>query len=227
LFYLVRFPSEMEDRMAFEKARERMVAQLDRRGVRDARVLGAMASVPREAFVSAGTEEFAYADSPLPIGEGQTISQPYIVAAMAEAAELEPADRVLEVGAGSGYAAAIFSKLSGQVFAIERHANLTDAAREVCHALSYHNITLKTGDGSIGWLEQAPFDAILVAAGVPKPPEALKRQLKIGGRLIVPVGEADEQRLFRVRRTGEEKFLEDDLGGVRFVPLIGAQGWPE
>lgn len=224
---MVRFPSEMEDRMVFEKARERMVAQLDRRGVRDARVLDAMASVPREAFVSAGTEEFAYADSPLPIGEGQTISQPYIVAAMAEAAALEPADRVLEVGAGSGYAAAIFSRLVGQVFAIERHASLTEAARERYHALGYHNITLKTGDGSTGWPEHAPFDAILVAAGVPKPPEALKRQLKIGGRLIVPVGEADEQRLFRVRRTGEEKFQEDDLGGVRFVPLIGAQGWPE
>jgi protein-L-isoaspartate(D-aspartate) O-methyltransferase len=213
--------------MVFEKARKRMVAQLDRRGVRDARVLGAMASVPREAFVSAGTEEFAYADSPLPIGEGQTISQPYIVAAMAEAAELEPAGRVLEVGAGSGYAAAIFSRLSGQVFAIERHTNLTEAARARCHALGYHNITFMIGDGSIGWREQAPFDAILVAAGVPKPPEALKRQLKIGGRLIVPVGEADEQRLFRVHRTGEEEFQEDDLGGVRFVPLIGAQGWPE
>jgi len=214
--------------MAFEKARERMVtAQLRRRGVRDVRVLNAMANVPREAFVSAGTEELAYEDSPLPIGEGQTISQPYIVAMMAEAAGLEPADRVLEVGAGSGYAAAILSRLATQVFAIERHASLTDAARARCHALGYHNITFKTGDGSIGWPEEAPFDAILVAASVPEPPDALKRQLKIGGRLIVPVGEADEQRLLRIRRTDEEKFQEDDLGGVRFVPLIGAQGWPE
>lgn len=214
--------------MAFEKARQRMVtAQLGRRGVHDARVLDAMAAVPREAFVSAGTEEFAYEDSPLPIGEGQTISQPYIVAAMAEAAELEPGDRVLEVGAGSGYAAAVLSRLAGQVFAIERHASLTDAARGRCRVLGYHNITLKTGDGSTGWPEQAPFDAILVAAGVPKPPEALRRQLKIGGRLIVPVGGADEQRLLRIHRTGEEGFREDDLGGVRFVPLIGAEGWPE
>jgi protein-L-isoaspartate(D-aspartate) O-methyltransferase len=218
----------MKKSMAFEKARERMVtAQIARRGVRDARVLDAMAHVPREAFVGAGTEELAYEDSPLPIGEGQTISQPYIVAMMAEAAELEPTDRVLEVGAGSGYAAAIFSRLSGQVFAIERHASLTDAARARCRALGYDNIALKTGDGSTGWPEQAPFDAILVAAGVPKPPDTLKQQLKIGGRLIVPVGEADEQRLLRIRRTGEEGFQEDDLGGVRFVPLIGTQGWPE
>jgi protein-L-isoaspartate(D-aspartate) O-methyltransferase len=214
--------------MAFEKARERMItAQLGRRGLRDTRVLDAMARVPREAFVSAGTEEFAYEDGPLPIGEGQTISQPYIVAAMAEAAEIEPADRVLEVGAGSGYAAAILSRLASQVFAIERHASLTEAARARCHALGYHNITLKTGDGSTGWPEEAPFDAILVAAGVPKPPEALQRELKIGGRLIVPVGEADEQRLLRIRRTDEEGFQEDDLGRVRFVPLIGTQGWPE
>jgi len=214
--------------MAFEKARERMTtAQLRGRGVRDSRVLDAMASVPREAFVSAGMEELAYEDRPLPIGEGQTISQPYIVAAMAEAAELEPMDRVLEVGAGSGYAAAVLSRLASQVFAIERHASLTETARVRCRALGYHNVTLKTGDGSTGWPEQAPFDAILVAAGVPQPPDALRRQLKIGGRLIVPVGEMDEQRLLRIRRTGEEGFQEDDLGGVRFVPLIGAQGWPE
>jgi protein-L-isoaspartate(D-aspartate) O-methyltransferase len=214
--------------MAFEKAREGMItAQLARRGVRDPRVLDAMASVPREAFVDTKFGESAYQDSPLPIGEGQTISQPYIVAAMAAAAELEPADRVLEVGAGSGYAAAIFSRLAGQVFAVERHASLADAARARCRALGYHNITLKTGDGSIGWPEEAPFDAILVAAGVPDAPEALKRQLKTRGRMIVPVGGADEQRLLRIRRTGEEGFQEDDLGGVRFVPLIGAQGWRE
>jgi protein-L-isoaspartate(D-aspartate) O-methyltransferase len=214
--------------MAFEKDREKMVtAQLAGRGLRDARVLGAMASVPRETFVDARLGESAYQDNPLPIGEGQTISQPYIVAMMAAAAELGPGDRVLEVGAGSGYAAAVFCRLADQVFAIERHASLTEAARARCRTLGYHNITFKTGDGSTGWPEQAPFDAILVAASVPQPPDALKRQLKLGGRLIVPVGEMDEQRLLRIRRTGEEKFQEDDLGGVRFVPLIGAQGWPE
>ena len=214
--------------MTHEQARKKMVtAQLAHRGVRDARVLEAMASVPREAFVAAGMEEFAYQDSALPLGEGQTISQPFIVATMAEAARLSPEDRVLEVGAGSGYAAAIFSRLARQVFAIERHASLTEAARARCRTLGYHNITLKTADGSIGWPEAAPFDAILVAAGVPKPPNALKRQLQIGGRLIVPVGEADEQRLVRITRVTAEEFAEDDLGGVRFVPLIGEQGWPE
>jgi len=214
--------------MAFEQARKRMVtAQLARRGVGDVRVLEAMACVPREAFVTAGMEEFAYEDSPLPIDEGQTISQPFIVAAMAEAAELALHDRVLEVGAGSGYAAAIFSRLAGQVFAIERHPRLTEAARERCRSLGYDNIALKTGDGSTGWPEQAPFDAILVAAGVAAPPAALRQQLKIRGRLIVPVGGTDEQRLIRIRRTAEETFEEDDLGGVRFVPLIGVQGWPE
>lgn len=204
-----------------------VTAQLARRGVRDARVLEAMSNVPREAFVTTGMEEFAYADNPLPIGEGQTISQPYIVAAMAEAATLLPQDRVLEVGAGSGYAAAIFSRLAGRVFAVERHASLTDAARKCLRVLGYDNVTLRTADGSAGWPEEAPFDAILVAAGVPRAPETLKQQLKVGGRMIVPVGEVDEQRLTRITRTGEETFIEDDLGSVRFVPLIGAQGWPE
>jgi protein-L-isoaspartate(D-aspartate) O-methyltransferase len=220
--------SDTKASMNFEQTRKRMVmVQLARRGVRDARVLDAMASVPREAFVDSGMEELAYEDRPLSIGEGQTISQPYIVAAMAEAAQLQPGGRVLEVGAGSGYAAAVLSRLTAQIFTIERHANLTEAARARCRALGYDNITLKSGDGSTGWPEEAPFDAILVAASVPKPPEALKRQLKIGGRLIVPVGEADEQRLMRIRRMNEEFFAEDDLGGVRFVPLIGAEGWRE
>ena len=214
--------------MTYEQARKGMVtAQLARRGVRDARVLEAMSNVPREAFVTTGMEEFAYADNPLPIGEGQTISQPYIVAAMAEAAALLPQDRVLEVGAGSGYAAAIFSRLAARVFAVERHASLTDAARKCLRVLGYDNVTLRTADGSAGWPEEAPFDAILVAAGVPRAPETLKQQLKVGGRMIVPVGEVDEQRLTRITRTGEETFIEDDLGSVRFVPLIGAQGWPE
>jgi protein-L-isoaspartate(D-aspartate) O-methyltransferase len=214
--------------MTPDQARQRMVVtQLARRGVRDPRVLNAMGSVPREAFVGAEIATLAYEDNPLPIGEGQTISQPYIVAAMAEAATLEPSDHVLDVGAGSGYSAAIFSRLAARVFAIERHANLMEAARGRCQTLGYDNVTLKTGDGSTGWPEEAPFDAILVAASVPEAPDALRRQLKIGGRLIVPVGDADGQRLIRITRTGEHDFGEDDLGGVRFVPLIGAQGWQE
>lgn len=214
--------------MAFEKARKRMVeTQIARRGVRDEKILAAMRSIPREAFVAAQLEKSAYQDRPLPIGEGQTISQPYIVAAMIHAAQLLPDDRVLDVGAGSGYAAAVMSKLARRVFAVERLEALTEAASERCRALGYDNVAFKTADGSLGWPDEAPFDAIVVAAGVPEPPEALKRQLKIGGRLIVPVGQADEQRLIHIRRTGEDEFQEDDLGGVRFVPLIGAQGWPD
>jgi protein-L-isoaspartate(D-aspartate) O-methyltransferase len=200
-------------------------AQIARRGVRDPAVLAAMRSVPREAFISPGFEEFAYEDSALPIAEGQTISQPYIVAAMAAAAELEENDKVLEVGAGSGYAAAVISRIAAKVFAIERLAPLAQAARERMRVLGYGNVELRAGDGSNGWPEQAPFDAILVSAGVPRIPEALKHQLAIGGRLVIPIGPMEEQRLVRLTRTGEAIFQQDDLDAVRFVKLIGAGGW--
>src|SRR3982750_2703039 len=165
------------------RARGRMAdAQLARRGVRERRVLEAMRRVPREEFVEPGYEEFAYEDGPLPIGEGQTISQPYIVALMIEAAEVKPGDRVLEVGAGSGYAAAVMSRIAKQVHAIERHPVLAEAARRRLETLGYANIELRVGDGTRGWPEAAPFDAILVAAGGPAVPPALKEQLAIGGR---------------------------------------------
>jgi len=210
------------------QARNRMVeAQIARRGVHDPAVLAAMRTVPRDAFISAGFEEFAYEDSALPIAEGQTISQPYIVGAMLAAAELEQSDKVLEVGAGSGYAAAVISRIAGQVFAIERHAALTEAARETLRTLGYNNVELKTGDGSEGWPEQAPFDAIIVSAGGPKIPEALKNQLAIGGRLVIPVGSLDEQKLVRLTRTAEDCFARNDLDAVRFVKLVGAGGWTE
>jgi len=212
--------------MAFSKARRRMIeTQIVRRGVRDPAVLEAMRAVPREAFVSAGLQGSAYEDRALPIAEGQTISQPYIVAAMVQAAQLQPGDRVLEVGAGSGYAAAVLSRIATHVFAIERHAALTDAARARCQVLGYENIAFRTGDGSMGWPEDAPFDAILVSAGGPQPPEALKQQLKIDGRLILPVGNTTEQRLWRIRRLSDTEFPREDLGGVCFVPLIGVEGW--
>ena len=208
--------------------RSRMVeTQIVRRGVRDPAVLAAMHQVPREAFVGAGFEEFAYEDSPLPISEGQTISQPYIVAAMADAAEIGPDARVLEIGAGSGYASAVLSRIAREVFAIERHAALSEAAVERFRHLGYNNITVRTGDGSRGWPEHAPFDAIIVSAAGPGVPEALKAQLKLGGALVVPVGPIDEQRLLRITRTAEETFEEEDLGAVRFVRLIGAGGWAE
>ncbi|HEX6015622.1 MAG TPA: protein-L-isoaspartate(D-aspartate) O-methyltransferase, partial [Geminicoccaceae bacterium] len=211
------------------RLRDRMVdVQIARRGVRDRRVLDAMRRVPREAFVEPGFEEFAYEDGPLPIGEGQTISQPYIVALMIEAAEVKPGERVLEVGAGSGYAAAVMSRIADQVFAIERHPSLAEAARRRVRELGYGNVDLRVGDGTRGWPEAAPFDAILVAAGGPQVPEALKEQLAIGGRLVVPVGEEERrQRLLKITRAGATEYDEEDLGGVMFVPLIGEQGWAE
>lgn len=213
--------------MDFAQARARMVqAQIARRGVRDPAVLQAMGSVPREAFLDAQFRESAYEDRPLPIPEGQTISQPYIVAAMLEAAELKPEARVLEIGAGSGYAAAIVSRIVREVYGIERHDALTQAAVERLHDLGYTNIELKTGDGSHGWPERAPFDAIIVSAGGPSVPEALKRQLRVGGVLVAPVGEPGDQRLKRITRSGEADYKEDALGAVRFVKLIGAGGWP-
>jgi protein-L-isoaspartate(D-aspartate) O-methyltransferase len=213
----------------FSRERDRMVdVQIARRGVRDRHVLDAMRAVPREAFVEPGLAEFAYADAPLPIGEGQTISQPYVVALMAEAAEVKPGERVLEVGAGAGYTAAVMSRIAARIHAIERHAALTDAARRRLSRLGYDNIELRVGDGTLGWPEAAPFDAILVAAGGPEVPPALMEQLAIGGRLVIPVGGEDSgQTLLKITRTGAAAYEKEDLGAVAFVPLIGEQGWAE
>ena len=201
-------------------------AQIARRGVRDARVLDAMRAVPRERFVPGALAEFAYEDSALPIEHGQTISQPYIVAAMIEASEAGPGDRVLEVGAGSGYAAAVLAHVAGEVHTIERHDALAGAAEARLRSLGHANVTVHRGDGSAGLPEHAPFDAILVAAAAPGVPEALKAQLAVGGRLVIPVG-SDDQRLRVITRTGDDRYEEEDLGAVTFVPLIGAQGWAE
>ena len=211
------------------RERERMVErQVERRGVRDTLVLGAMREVPREAFVAKEMAEFAYEDSPLPIEAGQTISQPYIVGLMIAAAQVRPGDNVLEIGAGSGYAAAVISRIAGRVHAIERHGILSKLAAERLQRLGYDNVEIHTGDGTRGWPEAAPFDAILVAAGGPAIPDALKQQLGIGGRLVIPVGDLqDEQRLVKVTRTGASIFEEEDLGEVRFVSLIGEHGWGE
>jgi protein-L-isoaspartate(D-aspartate) O-methyltransferase len=196
------------------------------RGILNAEVLDAMRAVPREAFVEPGFEAFAYADCPLPIREGQTISQPYIVALMTEAAELEPTDRVLEVGAGSGYAAAVLSRIVARVYAIERHAALAKAAQRRLTALGYDNVELRIDDGTRGWPDAAPFAAILVAASGPDVPPALKQQLAIGGRLIIPVGNRDsEQTLRRITRRSPTEYDEESLSSVAFVPLIGEQGW--
>lgn len=212
---------------SFASQRERMVQrQVAARGISDPGVLAAMRAVPRELFVGAGMREFAYEDSPLPIEAGQTISQPYIVALMAEAAEVGPGDRVLEIGAGSGYAAAVLGQIAGEVRAIERHPQLADLARGRMRRLGYDNVEIRTGDGSGGWPEAAPFDAILAAAGAPHVPQVLRDQLAIGGRLVMPVGDTRRrQRLLKVTRTGPGEWHEQDLGDVLFVPLVGEHAW--
>ncbi|HEU5017260.1 MAG TPA: protein-L-isoaspartate(D-aspartate) O-methyltransferase [Pseudolabrys sp.] len=219
----------MLDLPALSRARDRMVkVQIAGRGVRDALVLDAMRRVPREEFVGAGYEEFAYEDGPLPIGEGQTISQPYVVAFMIESAEVKPGENVLEVGAGSGYAAAVMSQIADRVHAIERHPSLVASARERFRKLGYDNVDVRIGDGTHGWPEAAPFDAILVAAGGPIVPRALKDQLATGGRLVIPVGEQERQQtLLKITRKNDKDYEEEDLGAVVFVPLIGEYGWAE
>jgi protein-L-isoaspartate(D-aspartate) O-methyltransferase len=215
--------------MSFADERARMVdLQLARRGVSEPRVLDAFRAVPREDFLPENMAEFAYRDTPLPIAEGQTISQPYIVAVTIEALGLGPEDRVLEIGTGSGYAAAVLSRIAKEVFTVERIALLADEARARLERLGYHNVQVLHGDGTLGWLDHAPYDAIAVAAGGPVIPGALRSQLAAGGRLVIPVGpEESQQVLTRVVREGATAFREDSLGAVRFVPLIGAQGWPE
>jgi protein-L-isoaspartate(D-aspartate) O-methyltransferase len=213
--------------MTFPLERERMVEeQIVSRGVTDQRVLAAMRAVPRERFVPPEAEEFAYNDSPLAIAEGQTISQPYMVALMAAAVGLQGHERVLEVGTGSGYGAAVLGRLAAQVFTIERHAVLAQAAASRLAETGFANVHVVEGDGTLGLRAHAPFDAIVVTAAGPKAPPELLAQLAIGGRLIIPVGENREtQSLLLVRRLSESRYHEEDLGQVRFVPLIGAHGW--
>lgn len=211
----------------FANQRARMVGgQIAARGVCDPRVLHAMGLVPREHFVPAAQAEFAYQDNPLAIGSGQTISQPYIVALMAEAIELKADDKVLEIGTGSGYGAAVLGALCGQVFTVERHFDLARVAAERLEETGFRNVTVIHGDGTLGLPAHAPFDAIVVTAGGPRVPEALMEQLGVGGRLVIPVGsDRGTQNLLRVRRISEREYRQEDLGPVRFVPLIGAQGF--
>lgn len=224
--------AEPEDRVEApdrRPERERMVAvQVAGRGVRDEGVLAAMRQVPRERFLPARLAARAYDDAALAIGLGQTISQPYTVAWMLEAAKVSPAARVLEIGAGSGYAAAILSRIAREVFAIERHEPLFAAAERRLAELGCGNVRLRCGDGSLGWPEAAPFDAIVVSASGPCVPESLQRQLAIGGRLVMPAGPGPlEQELLVVERCGEEEWRRRSLGRVQFVPLVGRGGWPE
>lgn len=206
-----------------------MLAQLRANGIRDAAVLEAFSAVPREAFVSTELASRAYDNAPLPIGNQQSISQPYIVALMTEALHLKPTDRVLEVGAGSGYAAAILAQIAGEVFTIERFRSLADSAAAQLHRLGYNNVSVIHGDGTQGWSKEAPYDAIIVAAGGPALPHALLEQLRVGGRLVMPVGAQREmQTLIRATKYGDDqKMMQEKLAQVRFVPLVGLSGWDE
>lgn len=217
------------NKAAFEQQREHMIeTQLLGRGIRAEAVLRAMRAVPREAFVAPGFEHAAYDDRALPIARGQTISQPYIVALMIEAAEVAAGDRVLEVGAGSGYAAAVLGQVAAQVVAVERDAVLAAAASERLAALGCRNVDVVVGDGTLGWPGGGRFDAILVAAAGPSVPLALQAQLASGGRLVIPIGARGCQSLVKLTRRGDgDDFEREDLCLVAFVPLVGAQGWPE
>ena len=210
----------------FVLQRERMVVeQLEARGITDTAVLQAMRFVPREKFVAQAYQDRVYRDGPIPILAKQTISQPYVVALMLSYLQCQPSNRVLEVGTGSGYAAAILSQMVQVVFTVERHPELVELSRSRFAALGYENIWAKEADGTLGWPEHAPYDRIIVAACGPKVPSSLQMQLAINGRLMMPIGNKKRQRLVLVERVGTKKFRQKKLQSVRFVPLIGAEGF--
>lgn len=218
-----------EESLNFSVQRSTMVmAQLKERGIHDKSVLNAMNIVPREAFVSEAYKEYAYKDGPLPLPLQQTISQPYIVALMASLLCPKKEFRVLEIGTGSGYAAAVLSRIVDEVYTVERYKKLVDYARACLDKLGYTNVCLKHGDGTLGWPQYAPYDGIVVAAGGPAIPETLKQQLAIGGRLVIPIGrDRNRQHLVRVTRLRATEYEEEYFGAVAFVPLIGREGWPK
>lgn len=211
--------------MDFAAARAKMIEHL-RREIKDERVLKAMERVPRELFVPASTQEMAYEDRPLPIGLGQTISQPFIIALMTEALELKGNEKVLEVGTGSGYQAAILAELAKRVITVERLETLADKAKETLSQLGYANVEVHTAGATLGWPEEAPYDAIMVTAGAPVVPPDLIAQMATGGRLVIPVGSRFEQQLLKVVKL-QVGYQYEDLGGCRFVPLIAKGAWQE
>ena len=213
------------DSKKFGRQREEMVRkQIEARGITDSNVLAAMGKVPRHMFVSEALMDQAYGDFPLPIGEQQTISQPFIVAEMTQALQLTSEDRVLEIGTGSGYQAAILAEISFRVYTIERIHSLLIRARNLFDQLRYHNIVTRLSDGTTGWLDESPFDAIIVTAGSPKIPDTLVHQLAVGGRMVVPVGDQHSQELIKLYKD-EHGIHQTNLGGCRFVKLIGEHGW--
>ena len=212
--------------MNYAIARRRMVdQQLRNKGIEDSLVLAAMEQIPRHLFVEEAFQSQAYGDFPLPIGERQTISQPFMVGLMTASLQLQGGERVLEVGTGSGYQAAVLSRIAGRVYTVERLVALARRARKVLDQVGCPNVQLKVSDGSLGWYEEAPFDAIMVTAGSPAIPGGYLTQLAKGGRLVIPVGDRATQVLKRLTYQGDGKFLEEQLVDCRFVPLVGAEGW--
>ncbi len=210
-----------------DRLREEMVArQLAPRRIRDERVLAAFREVPRHLFAPGASPAAAYADHPLPIGEGQTISQPYMVALMTQCLELTGGEKVLEIGTGSGYQAAILSRLASEVYTVERIASLAERTGELFRRLGYGDISIRVGDGTLGWPEFSPYEAIIVTAGSPGVPPPLVEQLADGGKLVIPAGSGYSQRLLVLERRGE-RIIERDEGGCVFVPLVGEYGWKE
>jgi protein-L-isoaspartate(D-aspartate) O-methyltransferase len=211
--------------MKFERMRLDMVEkQIEARGITDARVLAAMRTVPRHLFVSEALMDQAYSDFPLPIGEQQTISQPYIVAEMTQALQINPDDRVLEIGTGSGYQAAVLAHIAFRVYTIERLHSLYLKTRKLFDKLGYHNIVTRYSDGTAGWKDESPFDAIIVTAGAPEIPSILVNQLAMGGRMVIPVGTQHAQEMIKLVRDARG-IHRNNLGGCRFVKLVGEHGW--
>lgn len=208
----------------FGGARRRLIEELQRKGIKSLSVLKAFADVPRHEFVPTGLRHRAYEDAPLPIGQGQTISQPWVHAKYLELLELSGPERVLEIGTGSGFQTALLTKLAQHVFSIERLAALAEQARESLHRCEIDHVIQRVGDGTLGWPEYGPYDAILVGAAAPDVPQPLLDQLSVGGQLLIPVGDRDTQQLLRIRRT-PEGFTRSTLDAMRFVPLIGQHGF--
>ena len=212
----------------YVKQRIRMVeSQIRSRGIKDARLLKIMETIPRHLFVEEALRDQAYNDNPLPIDERQTISQPYIVALMTEALDLKGNEKILELGTGSGYQTALLAELAEMVFSIERIASLANRARKILDSLNYYNVAIRIGDGTYGWKEESPFNAIIVTAGAPSIPKMLIEQLAVGGRLVIPIGGRHSQVLMKATRLSEDinDVKKEDLGGCRFVGLIGDHGW--
>ncbi len=224
---MVGTPNMNEIALKYERMREEMVRkQIENRGITDPRVIAAMLKVPRHLFVSDALMDQSYGDFPLPIGEQQTISQPYIVAEMTQALNLSEEDRVLEIGTGSGYQAAIVAEIAFRIYTIERIYSLYSKTRALFDRLHYHNIVMKYSDGSLGWESESPFDAIIVTAGSPDIPKTLVSQLAVGGRMVIPVGNQHSQDLIRIYRDNRS-IHKTNLGGCRFVKLLGEHGWRE